>query len=99
MAGAKAGGVLVAPVGPRAVRLVTHLDVSAEDAEAAAVVLSRSERQTGNGCRVVPVGAVRSGGVPTSSTSLMAVSSRAAGPLPGGDTDVIRTGPSRWSPA
>jgi len=41
VAGAKREGVLVAPVGPRAVRLVTHLDVSAEDAKAAAVVLSR----------------------------------------------------------
>ena len=41
VAGAKAGGVLVAPVGPRAVRLVTHLDVSAEDAKAAAAVLAR----------------------------------------------------------
>ncbi len=41
VAGAKADGVLVAPVGPRAVRLVTHLDVSAEDAKAAATVLSR----------------------------------------------------------
>ena len=41
VAGAKAGGVLVAPVGPRAVRLVTHLDVSAEDATAAAAVLAR----------------------------------------------------------
>jgi threonine aldolase len=41
VAGAKAGGVLVAPVGPRAVRLVTHLDVSAEDAKVAAAVLAR----------------------------------------------------------
>ncbi len=41
VAGAKAGGVLVAPVGPRAVRLVTHLDVTAEDAKAAAAVLAR----------------------------------------------------------
>ena len=41
VAGAKAGGVLVAPVGPRAVRLVTHLDVSAEDAKTAAGVLAR----------------------------------------------------------
>jgi threonine aldolase len=41
VAGAKAGGVLVAPVGPRAVRLVTHLDVNAEDAKAAAAVLAR----------------------------------------------------------
>ena len=35
------GGVLVSPVGPRAVRLVTHLDVSAEDATTAAGVLAR----------------------------------------------------------
>jgi len=41
VAGAKADGVLVAPVGPRAVRLVTHLDVSSEDAKAAAGVLAR----------------------------------------------------------
>jgi threonine aldolase len=41
VAGAKAGGVLVAPVGPRAVRMVTHLDVSAEDAKVAAAVLAR----------------------------------------------------------
>jgi threonine aldolase len=41
VAGAKEGGVLVSPVGPRAVRLVTHLDVSAEDAKAAAAVLAR----------------------------------------------------------
>jgi threonine aldolase len=41
VAGARAGGVLVAPVGPRAVRLVTHLDVSAEDAKVAAAVLAR----------------------------------------------------------
>jgi threonine aldolase len=41
VAAARAEGVLVAPVGPRTVRLVTHLDVSAEDAKAAAVVLSR----------------------------------------------------------
>ena len=41
VAGAKAGGVLVAPVGPRAVRLVTHLDVSAEDAEGRGGVLAR----------------------------------------------------------
>jgi threonine aldolase len=38
---AREGGVLVSPVGPRAVRLVTHLDVSREDAETAAVVLSK----------------------------------------------------------
>jgi threonine aldolase len=34
-------GVRVAPVGPRAVRLVTHLDITAEDAQQAAAVLSR----------------------------------------------------------
>jgi threonine aldolase len=34
-------GVRIAAVGPRAVRLVTHLDVTAADAERAAVVLSR----------------------------------------------------------
>src|SRR6185436_4715022 len=39
--GAREGGVLVAPVGPRVVRLVTHLDISREDADAAAVVLSK----------------------------------------------------------
>jgi threonine aldolase len=41
VAGAREGGVLVAPVGPTAVRMVTHLDISREDADAAAVVLSR----------------------------------------------------------
>jgi threonine aldolase len=41
VAGAKDGGVLVAPVGPRAVRLVTHLGVSAEEAKTAAAVLGR----------------------------------------------------------
>jgi threonine aldolase len=41
VAGAREGGVLVSPVGPTAVRIVTHLDVSREDAEAAAVVLAR----------------------------------------------------------
>jgi threonine aldolase len=41
VAGAREGGVLVSPVGPRAVRLVTHLDISRADADAAAVVLSR----------------------------------------------------------
>jgi threonine aldolase len=39
--GAREGGVLVAPVGPRVVRLVTHLDVSRQDAEAAAAVLAK----------------------------------------------------------
>jgi threonine aldolase len=37
---ARAAGVLIAAVGPRVVRLVTHLDVSREDAERAAAVLS-----------------------------------------------------------
>ncbi|MGA8246612.1 MAG: GntG family PLP-dependent aldolase [Nocardioides sp.] len=41
VAGAREGGVLVAPVGPRAVRLVTHLDISREQAEQAAAVLRR----------------------------------------------------------
>ena len=41
VAGARQGGVLVSPVGPTAVRMVTHLGVGREDAEAAAVVLSR----------------------------------------------------------
>jgi threonine aldolase len=41
VAGARAGGVLVSPVGPRAVRLVTHLDVGREQAERAAAVLGR----------------------------------------------------------
>ncbi len=39
--GARDGGVLVSPVGPTAVRMVTHLDISREDAEAAAGVLSK----------------------------------------------------------
>ena len=38
---ATADGVRIAAVGPRTVRLVTHLDVSRADAERAAVVLSR----------------------------------------------------------
>jgi threonine aldolase len=41
VAGARGGGVLVSPVGPTAVRLVTHLDISRADAEAAARVLSK----------------------------------------------------------
>jgi threonine aldolase len=41
VAGARDGGVLVSPVGPTAVRMVTHLDIGREDAEAAAVVLSK----------------------------------------------------------
>ena len=38
---AAADGVRIAAVGPRTVRLVTHLDVSRTDAERAAAVLSR----------------------------------------------------------
>ena len=38
---ARAEGVLVAAVGPTAVRLVTHLDVSREDAEQAAAVFAK----------------------------------------------------------
>jgi len=38
---ARADGVLIAAVGPRAVRLVTHLDVTREDAERAATVLAQ----------------------------------------------------------
>jgi threonine aldolase len=41
VAGAAEGGVLIAPVGPRAVRLVTHLGVSTDDAKRAAEVLAR----------------------------------------------------------
>jgi threonine aldolase len=41
VAGAREGGVLISPVGPTAVRIVTHLDVSREDAEVAARVLSK----------------------------------------------------------
>jgi threonine aldolase len=41
VAEAREGGVLVSPVGPHAVRLVTHLDVGREDVDAAAVVLSK----------------------------------------------------------
>jgi threonine aldolase len=41
VARAREDGVLVSPVGPRAVRMVTHLDVRREDADSAAVVLSR----------------------------------------------------------
>jgi threonine aldolase len=41
VAGAKDGGVLVSPVGPRAVRLVTHLDVGPEQVDEAAAVLGR----------------------------------------------------------
>jgi len=41
VSGARKGGVLVSPVGPTAVRMVTHLGVCRQDAEAAAGVLSR----------------------------------------------------------
>ncbi|WP_395694736.1 threonine aldolase family protein [Nocardioides sp.] len=41
VAAARDEGVLVSAVGPAAVRLVTHLDVSREDAERAAAVLGR----------------------------------------------------------
>jgi threonine aldolase len=41
VAAAKEAGVLVSPVGPTAVRIVTHLDISRDDAEAAAAALSR----------------------------------------------------------
>ncbi len=41
VAGARDGGVLVSPVGPTAVRLVTHLDITRDDAESAAAVLSK----------------------------------------------------------
>jgi threonine aldolase len=41
VAAAHAEGVAVATVGPTAVRMVTHLDVSRDDAEKAAAVLSR----------------------------------------------------------
>ncbi|MFA6298712.1 MAG: low specificity L-threonine aldolase, partial [Nocardioides sp.] len=41
VARAAEGGVRVATVGPTVVRLVTHLDVTREDAERAAKVLAR----------------------------------------------------------
>jgi threonine aldolase len=41
VASARDAGVLVSPVGPRALRLVTHLDVSREQAETAAAVLGK----------------------------------------------------------
>jgi threonine aldolase len=41
VAAAREAGVLVSPVGPTAVRIVTHLDISRDDAEAAAAVLTR----------------------------------------------------------
>jgi threonine aldolase len=44
VAAARAEGVLVATVGPTAVRLVTHLDVTRDDAEKAAAVLARLTR-------------------------------------------------------
>jgi threonine aldolase len=44
VAAARAEGVLVATVGPSAVRLVTHLDVTRDDAEKAAAVLARLAR-------------------------------------------------------
>ncbi len=40
VAAARAAGVMVGAVGPSAVRMVTHLDVSADDAERAATVLA-----------------------------------------------------------
>jgi threonine aldolase len=43
---ARAEGVLVGAVGARTLRLVTHLDVSADDARAAGAVLARVLRQT-----------------------------------------------------
>ena len=41
VAAAREAGVVVAAVGPTAVRLVTHLDVTRDDAEKAAVILAR----------------------------------------------------------
>ena len=41
VAAARDGGVLVATVGPTTVRLVTHLDITLDDAEKAAAVLAR----------------------------------------------------------
>ncbi len=38
---AREQGVVVSAVGPRALRLVTHLDVSRDDAQAAAAVLAK----------------------------------------------------------
>jgi threonine aldolase len=43
VAAARESGVLVAAVGPNAVRLVTHLDVSRTDAERAAKLLGAIE--------------------------------------------------------
>ena len=45
VAAAAEEGVRVATVGPTAVRMVTHLDVSDEDAQAAATVLSKLRTQ------------------------------------------------------
>jgi threonine aldolase len=41
IAAAREEGVLVSAVGPRSLRLVTHLDVSSDDAKHAADVLAR----------------------------------------------------------
>ncbi|MGZ4453158.1 MAG: threonine aldolase family protein [Nocardioides sp.] len=41
VAAAREQGVLVSAVGPKAVRIVTHLDISKTDAEAAAAILAR----------------------------------------------------------
>ena len=68
--------VRVATVGPTAVRMVTHLDVSRPDAEA------------GRG-GAVPAVTDQPVGSPTIETSLIAVKSRAALPSPGGETCVI----------
>ena len=70
VAAAAEQGVRVATVGPTAVRMVTHLDVSDEDAQAAATVLLEAQDS----------------GVPRNDTSLIAVKSRAALPSPGGET-------------
>ena len=65
--------VRVATVGPTAVRMVTHLDVS------------ERRRRGGGGGAGEAVTRLRSG-PPTSDTSLIAVKSRAALPSPGGET-------------
>jgi threonine aldolase len=41
VAAAREAGVLIGAVGPKAVRIVTHLDISKADAERAAAVLGR----------------------------------------------------------
>jgi threonine aldolase len=41
VAAAREAGVLISAVGPKAVRIVTHLDVGKADAERAAEVLAR----------------------------------------------------------